>query len=139
MPKRTLRNPDTFWLSVRDIPANIWVAKSGRFRRRRREGRQILVLRDVVHISVYRQRIYYILCSLQYINKYTITVFINKKLFFFYDVCIHNECIHNHLFIIIRTCYCNNLSFIHDFLYYNKIIHMNITETVDVSLAQVSG
>ena len=30
--------------------------------------------------------------------------------------------------------YCNNVLFIHDFFYYNKIIHMNITETVDVSL-----
>ena len=100
----------------------------------------MLVLRDVVHISIYRQRIYYVLCSLQYINKYTITVFINKtNVFIYYYVCIHNECIHNHLFIIITTNYCNNLLFIHDFFYYNKIIHMNITETVDVSLAQVSG
>src|SRR4029434_4882291 len=62
-----------------------------------------------------------------------------SNLFNNYYVCIHNEFIHNHLFIIITTNYCNNVLFIHDFFYYNKIIHMNITETADVSLAQVSG
>ena len=72
----------------------------------------MLVLRDVVHISIYRQRIYYVLCSLQYINKYTITLFINKtNVFIYYYVCIHNEFIHNHLFIIISitTNFCNNV------------------------------
>ena len=52
----------------------------------------MLVLSNVVHISIYRQRIYYVLCSLLYIDKYTITVII-----------IHNECIYSHLFIIITT------------------------------------
>ena len=76
------------------------------------EAGKCWVLRDVVHISLYRQHIYYVGCSLQYINKYTITVFINKtNLFIYYYVCIHNEYIHNHLFIII-TNYCNNLLFI---------------------------
>ena len=53
-------------------------------------GGLILVLRDVVHISVYRQRIYYILCSLQYINKYTITVLTKKYFCIYYYVCAMN-------------------------------------------------
>ena len=53
-------------------------------------GGLILVLRDVVHISVYRQRIYYLLCSLQYINKCTITVLTKKYFCIYYYVCAMN-------------------------------------------------